>query len=323
MLDPASKEARRLRIHIDSDRAMGDRRVNVLASPYQPYAIKFEPLSTRGEERAGLRVRLNDKHTMTMLLDTGASGVSLSRGAAKRAGLEQLAAEADEMGGIGDQKKATMRHAVAGKISIGDLEFSNVSIRSMQRSDLGGSDGIIGADMFEQFLVTLDFPKRRLLLQPFASMTKAPDRDDDYDAAEQIEPGYHRFFRAGRLMLIPASISDRPIRMFLIDTGAGMNTVDPEAVRGVTALLRDDASVVRGVQGKVREVYRAKNISLRFANIQQSNENAYSFDLSHTSDDLGVELAGIIGIPVLSQLRLTIDYRNGAVRFEYNKGKER
>jgi len=42
-------------------------------------------------------------------------------------------------------------------------------------------------------------------------------------------------------------------------------------------------------------------------------------DLSRAGDDLGVEVGGFLGMPVLRQMVLTIDYRNAAVRLEYKK----
>jgi hypothetical protein len=35
------------------------------------------------------------------------------------------------------------------------------------------------------------------------------------------------------------------------------------------------------------------------------------------SDDVGTEVSGIIGMSILRQLRVTIDYRNGAIRLVY------
>jgi len=39
-----------------------------------------------------------------------------------------------------------------------------------------------------------------------------------------------------------------------------------------------------------------------------------SFD--KMNDSRGVGIAGILGLPVLEHLKLTIDYRSGTVRFE-------
>jgi hypothetical protein len=92
VFDPQSEQARKLRVHIQSDRALGERRVRRLISPYAPAKIKLMwlydgPNTRRG---AGLRVHLNQKHTVTLLLDTGASGIALSPKDAEKADLEML-----------------------------------------------------------------------------------------------------------------------------------------------------------------------------------------------------------------------------------------
>ena len=35
------------------------------------------------------------------------------------------------------------------------------------------------------------------------------------------------------------------------------------------------------------------------------------------SDDMGVAIQGVLGMPILSKLKLTIDYVDGTVRFDY------
>jgi len=41
--------------------------------------------------------------------------------------------------------------------------------------------------------------------------------------------------------------------------------------------------------------------------------------MTSVGDAMGVGLAGVLGMPVLSQLKLTIDYREGSVLLEYAK----
>ena len=42
-----------------------------------------------------------------------------------------------------------------------------------------------------------------------------------------------------------------------------------------------------------------------------------AFDFGKLSNEFGFEIGGIIGMPILEQLRVTIDYRNGAVEMRY------
>jgi tetratricopeptide (TPR) repeat protein len=94
--DPSTHEARELRAHIASDRAVGSRK-RTLVSPYQHYEIKLVdlmngPNSKRG---VGISVEINQKK-FTLLLDTGASGIAISPKSAKRSGLEGLGEETVE-----------------------------------------------------------------------------------------------------------------------------------------------------------------------------------------------------------------------------------
>ena len=318
MLDPEAKQARRLRVHIAADKALADRKTDQLLSPYQPYQIKLEARQPP-DTRFTIKAKFNGKHTIRMLVDTGASGISVTRSFAKKAGLEMLGEETTELGGIGDRKKVPLRSALAEHFSVGELEFGNAVIDVVDSRDIGGSEGLIGTDVFERFLVELDFPHHTLSLEPFPGLTNAPDPDQPFDAPSALAPDFNRFFRFGHLLLIPTSVNDEPYRMFLIDSGAGMNMVDPDVARKSTNVSADSYSMIRGVQGAVKNVYRAERMRLRFANIQQDNLGTYSFDLDKTSDGSGIEIAGIIGMPALGQLSVTIDYRNGAVRFQYRK----
>src|SRR6185369_15984516 len=71
-LDAGSDEARDLRGHIADDRALGDRKTRKLVSAYGPTQIKLLPLRNGADRRPGLglRVELNRRQTVTLLLDT-------------------------------------------------------------------------------------------------------------------------------------------------------------------------------------------------------------------------------------------------------------
>jgi hypothetical protein len=76
---------------------------------------------------------------------------------------------------------------------------------------------------------------------------------------------------------------------------------------------------VKGIQGKVNETSRASRITLLFAGFRQENSDLIAMNFDKISDSMGVGLAGILGLPVLEHLKLTIDYRSGTVRFEFRR----
>jgi hypothetical protein len=131
---------------------------------------------------------------------------------------------------------------------------------------------------------------------------------------------YTKIFRFGHELLIPTRIGDAPSKLFLIDTGAMMNTISPQAAREVTK-VRDSDVRVHGVSGSVRDVYSADKAILQFSHYKQENQDVVAFDLSGISRGAGTEVSGILGFTTLRLFTLKIDYRDGLVDFTYNAPK--
>ncbi|MGH9667308.1 MAG: aspartyl protease family protein, partial [Bryobacteraceae bacterium] len=159
-----------LRNRIEIDKKMEARHLDRLVSPYDRAQIHLEPLLNGMTQMSGfgLKVRINDAKPVTLLLDTGASGILLGTKAAERAGLSRLGDA--QIGGIGDGGWQKGYAALAGRVRIGSVELADVVVRVGERKGVADrdEDGLIGADVFSRFLVTLDFTGRRLRLEPLA-----------------------------------------------------------------------------------------------------------------------------------------------------------
>lgn len=82
--------------------------------------------------------------------------------------------------------------------------------------------------------------------------------------------------------------------------------------------VRSDGLVrVKGLSGDVKDVFEADKAELKFSHFQQSNLGLIAFNLNNQPEHQDVRMAGILGMPVLAMFRLTIDYRNGLVNFDY------
>ena len=75
---------------------------------------------------------------------------------------------------------------------------------------------------------------------------------------------------------------------------------------------------VRGISGKVDKVYIADSITFRFANVAQKVDNVTAFEAPGLSKNLNMEVAGFIGITALGQMTISIDYRDGLMKFAYD-----
>lgn len=311
-LDPESEESRGLRAHIAADRALGGKRVRRLVSPYEPAQIKLLQIahSARSLRGFGLRVRFNDSYTATLMLDTGASGISLSPKSAQKAGLELLSNQSSQAKGIGDQKPQESFRYLASEVRIGDVVFADHPVSVFRAAKDSDMEGLIGADVFQKFVVSLDFPGSQLSLEPYDAA--AADEPGD----PKVRPGFYRVYRSGDHLMIPTSVNGSPVKLFLIDSGSNSNLIDAEAAGEFTGVHRDDFTSFHGIQGKVDRVSRADRITLVFGGFRQENPNLVAISLEKMSDSIGMGITGVLGMPVIAQLKLTIDYRAGAVKLE-------
>jgi len=126
---------------------------------------------------------------------------------------------------------------------------------------------LIGADVFDAFLVDIDFPREKLRL---SDLPKRPDEaatkitlqtereesntpgespaektatppvksassphtgpQDHYIASEM--KSYSQVYRFGHNLLVPTFVGATPVKLFLLDTGSTSNLISPSAASG-------------------------------------------------------------------------------------------
>ena len=130
------EETRRMTEYLEFLKATADKPVHAcrLVSKVEQTETKLETMEAddgrrrRGismPRRIGLSVKLNNQN-VSLLLDTGAGGIIVSRTVAENAGLTRLSAL--HFGGIGDRGLQSGYTAVADHIRIGELEFQDLSL---------------------------------------------------------------------------------------------------------------------------------------------------------------------------------------------------
>jgi hypothetical protein len=98
-----------------------------------------------------------------------------------------------------------------------------------------------------------------------------------------------------------------------------MNLIDTETARESAGVSEDSRIIIKGVQGNVDKTSRANRLSLTFAGFRQDNPSLAAISLEKMGDSMGVAFGGILGMPVLGSLAVTIDYRSGTVKLDYKK----
>ena len=289
----------------------------------------------------GLDVKLNGK-SRRLQIDTGASGITISRAAAMFLGIQRE--DATQTGGIGDKGivKTSVTHVAS--IKIGGIEFTNCAVEILEKWSVLDSDGLIGGNVFDDSLLTLDFPKHELRIAPLPLRPGETDTDrakleaagDDavFEPHDPyIAPGmekWQRIYRYRHDLLMPTGIVETKRikddsawknKLFILDTGAELNLISPAAAREVTKVSGDSSMEIRGIQGEVNKVYEAGKFTLAFAGLRLDSPSMSSIDTTKDSHNDGVEVSGFIGAPALTQLVLHIDYRDNLVWCEYTPKK--
>jgi predicted aspartyl protease len=310
-----------VRDRIEYAKKWGDRKAWRLVSPPEKGALELTPILPSGRAAvSGYTISaLINGRKVELMLDTGAGGVVLHRKPAGKLGLAIVSST--KMKGIGDSGQQQGNLALAKTVKIGPLEFQDCTLGIMDRRPAGAdADGIIGLEQFNRYLITLNLPKNKLTLNPLPPIHGKPFNDPESweDLDRTIPPELASFTRLGirgHLLTIPVIVNGKKSGFFIVDTGAAANVIDQRFAGQVTNVQSSYVSI-GGISGKTK-TFVARNISLRLGRFRQNNDGMYAIDLKNMSHDVGMEIDGFLGHPLLSQFALTIDYRDGLIDFDY------
>jgi predicted aspartyl protease len=309
------QEVEAIRQHVRLDKSLRSRKLTALVSPYEKTEIPLLPFVTSNRTRTyGVEVDVNGRK-LKLVLDTGAGGFVIQRSAAEKAGVEHLVDFS--LHGFGDNAKLRSAYTgIAAHVGIGSVAFQDALISVSNQEFVDIEDGLIGTNVFSQFLVTIDFAGKKLLLDPLPGFR--PDSEESLDATVPADmQGWTRFYQFGHLLLIPTRVGESREALFVIDTGAARTLISYDMAAEVSKLDRNEKLGLRGINGEVADVYQTGDLYLQFAGFRQKNLGMTSFDMWPQSRGIGVEISGFLGLPVLSRFAITINYRDGVVKFDY------
>lgn len=277
----------------------------------------------------GLDVRLNDKASARLLFDTGASGIFVSRAIAERAGLKPL--RKLTFGGFGDEADPTGYASLVDDLRIGQLEFKNCVVHVSDKNGIIEHEGLIGGDVFESFLITVNFPRKTIRFSQLpakpgeaapASALNASGIESDKELHDRyIAPDMKDWVRVLRInhdLIVPTTVRDNRTHMFIIDTGAYSCIVDTSIASNVTGVSKTD-TIVEGISGKVKDVRRGNIVIVQFGNLKAPLDDVTLVDTSKFSKSDRLEIGGFVGFSALRFTIMQIDYRDGLVHFSYDR----
>ena len=273
-------------------------------------SILGDPRSTQG---VALDVSFNGGKPLKLVFDTGASGLVISERTAEKADLKLVGQT--EAYGIGEKGAKVLRGAFADKCKVGTLEYKTCFVHAVEGKNIVEQDGLIGADFFAQYLVTIDFQRLTVHLKPLPERTPTPQGHDRVISDD--EKAFTPVFRFGHSLMIPTAVNQKAIGLFLIDTGSSTSLIDSTFALESTKISANAYMHVKGVSGESKHVFEADKAEIQFATFRQRNLGMTVVDLNNSGKRQAVRMSGILGLPVLSMFRLSLDYRNGLVKFDY------
>ena len=316
-----------------------------LASIKGPAVIPMAPLygDVVGIDHWGIEIAFNGKKRI-LQIDTGASGFTLTQSVGSGLGLTRI--DNGRVGGIGDEGGTGVTLNRADSVRIGGLEFKNCTVEVLTKTGtLGGSteigqrmdniDGLVGADIFSRYLVTLDYIKHEIRLEPLPQSpgnTATPtsldplggSNDPDWINVDRyIAPSMNnwtKIYRSDHMLIMPTRLSSGAVagrnRLFIVDTGADSNLIDINVAKELTKTNENELISFEGLSGKVDKVFETGKFTADFAGLRLPVTGMDSMDLSKFGG-----VSGFLGYPTLQQLVMHIDYRDNLVLFEAPNGR--
>jgi tetratricopeptide (TPR) repeat protein len=284
--------------------------VAAIKEPARAYEIPFQPFY-------GLMLvegYVNGQGPFRFLVDSGATSTVLSNDLFNTLKIPVFStAVVSCVGGTG---KTGTKLAKIEKLKIGELEISNLPISSFDNTIFAELiDGVLSTADLADFLITLDYPDRRILLVPRPSKPITKPSTDFLTDRVEIP-----FRILGNLILAPISINQQPAQNFLFDTGAVTSTLSKRQAAFLG--IHDDtpnASVdiqFAGACGVTQSVLSVDHVDLSLQAFKVPYAKILAVELKEISKELRTEVSGILGADFYSKRKVTIDYRNTRLIFE-------
>lgn len=233
------------------------------------------------------------------LLDSGAEMIVLDRAFAEQIGVEG----AGDLPAVGTGGVASAQIARGVTLEIGGLTLPEMSVAILDLSAIAQALGrplpvILGKDAFNELIVDVDFPHRRIAFHRPESFAPPPDaREVPLSEA------------TGGLRSVPVSIEGRPEAPFDFDIGNGGALIVFPGYAEAEGLLqgRPSSTVLSGAVGGMREAGIARLASVRFAGVELRDVPAVFPPAGPSAVDSD-RTVGNLGIGILGRFRLITDY---------------
>jgi tetratricopeptide (TPR) repeat protein len=310
---------------LEMEERLGDRQTSTLASPYRAYRFKLSNFRSIDGAVSGLllAVRIDEGKPLKLVVDSGGTGIILNgkfvrkdatRGAPYTAEDYPEVLARSQIGGMGSGAPRDAEIVLARSLAVNDFRLENVPVEVADGEIVTGADGVIGLDVFHEFVVRLDARARLLDLLPLdgpgekeahaRNLWLGRDRSACLPCEDSSET-----LTVSHFLLVRATLDGGHDGFFLLDTGSAQSVISSELAFG----WRSQNAALRGVQGQLPDVYRIRPVTLKVSGNDWFDPAPVAADLREFGRRQGVRILGTIGYSLLKWSILTVNYRDGVV----------
>lgn len=271
-----------------------------------------------------LKVVLNDADTLNFILDTGVSSIFLTDPLlGEKMNLEYV--RQVQIVGAGEENSLTANIAINHKVQFGDIVGYHQNLVVLGEDILRLSEfmgipihGIFGHDLFNNFVVTIDYNSSQLILTKPSKFKFKKRHGDRYPiVVTQSKPYTDSFF------IKAYNSEETPVRL-VIDSGAGhalLLNEDEDKIPLPDKVIR--ANLGRGLNGEIYG-HIGRVSSLKFGknelnDVLASFPDSLSFSMKFPASDN--DRQGSIGCEFLRRFKVTFNYGEGYMALKPIKKK--
>lgn len=278
-----------------------------------PVTIPFEYVNNE----ILVKVRINNQHDLRFILDTGATQSIVDEQAAKLFGTAKKSNLSMTTGsGSIKMNQMTLDTMALGDITLNSIPVAVANLQGFSEILQQRPAGLLGANILRRFLVTIDYDERKVTFSDPTNVVVPPNA--------HIVPTKPTLGTAG--LAVNGTLDDKVKLTFLVDSGAAFNNVSESLVKPLLTTPLLPVGTLKGLDG-----HPVKIASLRFDTLELESLKVRHPIFSVAPPPSGKDPSGLIasgniailGNPMWSRFRLTVDYRNQRLILEETTKKRK
>jgi hypothetical protein len=128
--------------------------------------------------------------------------------------------------------------------------------------------------------------------------------------------GFTSVYHRRQYLLVPLTFGNQSRKLFILATGMRFSAMTSETAHEFSKITVNFTNTEQTAQGGKAQFYR-EIFDMQFANLPQIHQgHILELDPAIIDRNAGFEIAGMLGLDLLHTLTLSLDYRDGLVKFE-------